>query len=879
MQGIDPLQGNHFIVRKRDGRREEFNEARIILAVESAFRAALGIEPDEPLRDVLQIEIKKITDPIVPRILGRAIKGEELEVEAIQDAVEEQLMRAGHLAIARRYILYRDERRRARLARERAAGASVSSAPCPVATTPSHTPAQTGSPLPIGQRAALACHGLEQGGSIDRLINECLQQAHPGIGSDEWENALCETARSQMARQPAYETVALRLLLRRIYRQALPQSPPSGDIAEAQRRQFRCCITRAIDSRQLACVLLDFDLELLAAGLRLERDSQFGYLGLRALTDEYLLGENGECVETPQYFWMRLAMGLALSEAEPSEGRVLEFYEALSSFRFIPSASILLNAGTPDPHLAACYSASGWNDLEHITARPGGRARERQRRGLTCAWLEPWHFHIADFLAYPQRGEPSWEQDLSKGAWIPDLFMKRVRENSHWTLFNPSDVPDLHQLYGCAFERRYLEYEEQAQRGELKNFSRRPAAAIWAEIVASICHTGQPWLGFKDAANLRSTQHIAGVVHSANLCGDILLPTTPHRAAACSVGAINLAAHVTGGALDAALLQRTVEAAMRMLDNALDISVYPDSPAQITSVEQRPIALGIAGFQDTLHQLKLSYASPAAIELADRSMESVSYFAVLASTALAQERGAYPGFEKSKWNLGLLPIDTLALLEHDRGMAVDVDRSSRHDWTTARHSVRSHGMRNCAVTGITPMHEGAAITGVTPSVEPALWLSVGELAFGQAAQWNPGLVADLKALSLWNNEVIGELQDSPGSIQHSKTIPASLKEVYRTAFEIDPRCLIDCAARRQKWLDMSQALTLYPADADPGRMSEFCMLAWEKGLKSTRQLAAPLAPVGKDAVPSNPLPGAQPPLEAKTFSQGENLGTVPMIAT
>jgi ribonucleoside-diphosphate reductase alpha chain len=876
MQGIDPLQGNSFFVCKRDGHREEFNEARIFLAIESAFRATLGIEPNEPLRDVLQVEIKRITDPIVQRLLGRAVKGELLEVEAIQDAVEEQLMRAGHLSVARRYILYRDERRRVRLARDKAVGAGESSAP---GKTSGATRTQLDIPSPLGQYAALACHGVERGWSIDHLIHECLQQEHQGASTDEWENALGQAAKSQMAREPSYERVAARLLLRRIYRQALPQLAQGAEIAGVQRRQFRGCITKAVESKQLAPVMLNFDLELLAAGLCIEQDERFGYQGLQTLYDEYLLRERGDCVETPQFFWMRLAMGMALSEGEPCEVRVLEFYEALSSFRFIPSASILLNAGTLHPHLADCYSAGGWSDLEHITAQPGGRQSERPRRGLTCSWLEPWHINIADFLAYPHRGEDPWQQDLSKGVWIPDLFMKRVRENGHWTLFNPGDVRDLHQLYGGVFERRYLEYEELAERGKLPNFSRVPARAVWTEIMASISDTGQPWLGFKDAANVRSTQDIAGVVQSGNLCGDILLPTAPHRGVACSVGAINLAAHLTAGAVDEALLQRTVQTAMRMLDNALDIGVYPDRAAQMTAVEQRPIALGIAGFQDMLYQLKISYASPAAVELADRSTESISNFAVLASASLARERGSYPGFEKSKWNLGLLPFDTLALMEQERAKAGEIDRSSRHDWAIVRQAVRSHGMRNCATTAITPVREGAAIVGVTPSGEPALWLGVGELAFGQATQWNPFLVADLKGLNLWTNEVVGHLRDSQGSIQHSAAIPASLKEIYRTAFEIAPRWLIECAARRQKWLDMSQALTLYAQATDLGQMSEICMLAWEKGLKTARQLPAPQSVLDKNAATGKPPQETQPRLEANKVSEVGTPAVVPVSAT
>lgn len=882
MHGIDPLHGNHFYVRKRDGRREEFNEARIFLAIESAFRATLGIEPNEALRDVLQIEIKNVTDPVIQQVLSRAVKGEELGVEAIQDAVEEQLMRAGHLAIARRYILYRDERRRARLCREKAAaeaGESSTQTPSTSAKAPAQSPTGTKSAVPVSQWAAIACRGLEQGWSVDRLVSECLQKVDPGIGVDEWESALGEAAKLKVAREPAYERVATRVLLRRIYRQALPKSADLSDMAGAHQRQFASYIAKAVESRQLSHELPQFNLELLAAGLRPERDEQFGFVGLQALHDEYLLREKGECIETPQYFWMRLAMGLALNEGHQREARAIEFYEALSSFRFIPSASILFNAGTATPYLTDCYSTTGWSDLEHITARTGGRFGERQVRGTTCSWLELWHIKILDFLANSHRSQEFGVQDLSKGGWIPDLFMKRVRENGHWTLFDPSDAPELHRLSGGAFERRYVEYEAQADRGEMQAFERLSAQVLWEAILASMCDTGLPLLGFKDTANARSMQDNGGVVQSAGLSGDILLPSAPSRASACGVGAINLAAHVTGEGLGAEQLLRTVETAMRLLDNTLDSSAYPDGTAATIGMEQRPIALGIAGFQDTLQLLKLSYASPAAVELADRSMESVSYFAILASSALALERGAYPGFEKSKWKLGLLPIDTLELMQQERGTKVDIDRSSRHDWAVIRERIQAQGLRHCATTAITPMNEGAAIMGVTPSVEPALYLNVGKAPFGKAAQWNHCLVADLKESKLWNNQLVAALQDSNGSIQQLAAVPASLKEIYRTAYEIETRWLIECAARRQKWLDMSQALTLYVRDADLARMSEIYMLAWEKGLKTARQLPALACGVSQSEMASLALKRAQAPEESRKFAKIESAGIVPMIVS
>jgi len=714
---MDPLQGKKLFVRKRDGRIEEFNEARICLAIESAFKAVEGIGRDARLTGPLQAAVRKCADVVVERMLSRAVRGEQLEVERIQDAVEEQLMLDGHLAVARRYILYREKRRQARAEREGRA------APPAKETPPMESP--------------------------------------PG---------------------------AARSLLQEIYRQALPGAPCDKELEAVHRGHFSAYIQEGQYLKVLSPELPGFDLELLAGTLRLERDELFAPAGLKALDDDYLLRDNGRRIETPQYFWMRVAMGLALNEGEERNARAVEFYEALSTFRFVPSEPVLCHAGTVEPRLVTCFAATNRSGLEHVSAQAGAGMEQRAKTGLTCSWLEPWHIGIWDFLQRPLPGGPEWNHDLNKALWVPDLFMKRVRQQGRWTLFEPGEVPDLHQQFGRAFEKRYLQYEQKADRGEMRGFQRINAAELWQEMLASLAQTGQPWLGFKDAANVRSTQDHAGVVHGASVCTAILLNTSPLEAPACSLGSVNLAAHLAGDSpvpLDVPLLRRTVGAAMRMLDNAIDISSYPDEAARAASREHRPAALGILGFQDALDWLKAGYASAAAADFADRSMEIISHCAILASAGLARERGAYPSYAGSKWSHGLLPVDTLALLAAERGMAVDVDLSMTQDWDMVREVVRRDGLRHCTTTAISSTEAGSRITGASPSIEPA-------------AQGNE-----------------------------------------RTVFEIGPQWLIECAARRQKWVDMSQALTLYAADPDLAALADICMQAWEKGLKTTRQLASP----------------------------------------
>ncbi len=662
MQGIDPLLGRRFLVRKRDGRIEEFNEARILLAIESAFKATLGLDPYASLPDHAQTAAKNCAAKVVELVLNRAVRGEELEVESIQDSVEDQLMLAGHLEVARRYILYREKRRIARAQREGR-------------LKPSPSIPETSSP-------------------------------------------------------PAAATDPLLPELRSIYRQALPRQRDAEKFEDVCRRHFDGCLNEGDYWRRLSPDLLEYDSDCLARALLSDRDQHLAAAQLDALREHYLLRENGRCLETPQYFWMRVAMGLALNEIQRREARALDFYEALSTFRFIPSDLILSHAGTPRPSLAGGSEA----------APPG-------------SWTEPWRRDILDSLH-------------SNKLWLPDLFMQRVRQQASWTLFDPDETADLHDCCGRQFQTRYLAYERKAAEGAMRFAKPVQAAALWHEIVASTARTGQAWLGFKDAVGLRS-------------------PRPHHESAACPLGAINLAAHIseTTGGLDAALLSGTITSAVRMLDNAVDLNLYPTPQARLGTLKHRAIGLGIAGFQEALHRLHLHHDSAAAADFAGESMEKVSRLAIMASAELARERGPFPAYAGSQWHDGILPPDTLDQLSRERGLRVDVPPGASQDWDSAREAIRLHGMRNCATTAISPLGAPAQIAGLAPSIEDPL----------------------------------------PGG-------------------ELDPAWTIECAARRQQWTDLGETLTLRTSEKNPCKLAGLYMQAWEKGIKTLRHDHQPAPP-------------------------------------
>jgi ribonucleoside-diphosphate reductase alpha chain len=652
---------------------------------------------------------------------------------------------------------------------------------------------------------------------------------------------------------------------------------------------FKAFVSRGIELDLLAPRLASFNLDQLGAALKPERDQNFTYLGLQTLYDRYFIHSDEVRFELPQVFFMRVSMGLAMEEADPN-GRAIEFYDLLSSFDYMASTPTLFNAGTQRPQLSSCFLTTVPDDLESIYGAikdnamlskwAGGLGNDwtpvralgsyikgtngksqgvvpflkvvndtavavnqgGKRKGAVCAYLETWHLDIEEFLELRKNtgDDRRRTHDMNTANWIPDLFMKRVFEDGEWTLFSPSDAADLHDLFGQAFERRYAEYEELTRTGALRLFKRVRAQDLWRKMLSMLFETGHPWITFKDPCNLRSPQQHVGVVHSSNLCTEITLNTSRDEVAVCNLGSVNLAQHLVDGQLDMAKLERTVRTAVRMLDNVIDINYYSVPQARTSNMRHRPVGLGIMGFQDALYQLRLPYGSDAAVEFADRSMEALSYFAIDASCALAKERGAYPSFSGSLWSRGILPIDSLRALRQERGeQYLDVDTSTSLDWDSLRSRVQINGMRNSNVMAIAPTATIANITGVSQSIEPTYQnLYVKSNLSGEFTVVNPFMVRDLKRLGLWDKVMVNDLKYFDGSLRQIQRVPDALKQLYATAFEVEPRWLVDAASRRQKWIDQAQSLNLYIAGASGKKLDVTYRMAWLRGLKTTYYLRA-----------------------------------------
>ncbi len=874
------LEAEQITVRKRDGREVSFKPEKIAIAIGKAFAAASGGDLPAALQQtVLDLADKTVTTLRADESLRT------VDIEEIQDIVEKVLVEAGHLEMAHRYIHYREERRLARL-----------QAPPPA---PPITQKEQLNIRIDGDRVerldverlklsiAEACRGLEDQVSVEKVLQRSLVNCFEGMTALQLEESHMLAARSLVEQDSAYSFVAGRLLLKKVYREAAGKPVGLEEMKREYPAVFQRAIRRAVECGRLTQDLLEFDLDKLGQKIRPERDLQFAYMGLQILYDRYFLHQEGRRLETPQIFWMRIAMGLALVEKENREERVAEFYEAMSSFRYVPSTPTLFNAGTLHPQLSSCFLTTIGDDLEQIFGSiqdnamlskwSGGLGNDwtpvralgahikgtngksqgvipfmkvandtavavnqgGKRQGAVCAYLEVWHHDIEEFLELRKNtgDERRRTHDMHTANWIPDLFMKRVLANGKWTLFSPEETPDLHDLYGRAFEARYEEYERLAREGKIKLSKTLPAVQLWRKMLSMLFETGHPWITFKDSSNVRSPQDHAGVVHSSNLCTEILLNTSLKETAVCNLGSVNLAAHTAPGGLDAGELAATVRVAVRMLDNVIDLNFYPTVQARTSNQRHRPVGLGIMGFQDALSIQRISYASPEAVEFADQSMELISYHAILASSALAEERGVYSSYKGSKWERGLLPIDTLEILRRERDGHVEVEASARLDWTPVREAVRRHGVRNSNTMAIAPTATIANIVGVTQSIEPTYKnLYVKSNLSGEFITVNPYLEEELKALELWDKQMVDDLKYFDGSLQEIPRIPQAVKDRYITAFEMGYEWLIECAARRQKWIDMGQSLNLYLAEPSGKRMHQMYLMAWEKGLKCTYYL-------------------------------------------
>ena len=891
MATLDPLEGKKLQVRKRDGRIIEFDETRIYLALEAALKADAGLEQDEPAPESMQADAQLLTHEAVERCLVRLSKDESLEIERIQDVVEEKLMAGGFHGAAKRYIVYREERRKARAIRGDR-------------TVEGTAQEQVFVTLPDGEKEVLdpsrlkrdnygACRGVEDKCQANDLFNETMRNLYDGVHTEEIDKALVMSAKARIETEPAYTYVAARLLLNQIYEEVLPKFDSPVELPQLHRDHFADYLRQGVDADRLSPDLLKYDLAKLADAFVLERDQQFAYMGIQTIYDRYLIHIGGTRIETPQYFYMRVSMGLAMNEANREE-RAIEFYHALSSFRFMSSTPTLFNAGTLHPQLSSCYLSTVDDDLESIFKLVADDARlskwagglgndwtniratgshikgtngESQgvipflkvandtavavnqggkRKGAMCAYLETWHLDIEDFMDLRKNtgDERRRTPDMNTANWIPDLFMKRVKAGGEWTLFSPNDVADLHDLYGAAFEKRYAEYEAMAKDGEIKHTKTVQAEDLWRKMLMSLFETGHPWITFKDPSNVRSPQDHMGVVHSSNLCTEILLNTSAEETAVCNLGSVNLTAHIKDGELDEELIASTVRTAIRMLDNVIDINYYPTPEARTANMRHRPVGMGVMAFQDALYKLRIPYSSEAAVAFADRSMEMISYYAILTSSELAAERGTYESYEGSKWSRGLLPIDTIELLEQERGGSLTVDRSAQMDWTLVRESIAQHGVRNSNTMAIAPTATIANIIGVSQSIEPTYKNMYAKANLsGEFTVVNNYLVEQLKERNLWDAQMVQDLKYYDGSVLKIDRIPDDMKDIFRTSFEIDSKWLIACAARRQKWIDMGQSLNLYfdlrqvPEGGKTGRiLSDMYFFAWEAGLKTTYYL-------------------------------------------
>jgi len=879
---------------RRNGAVVGFEPGKIAVAMTKAFLAVQGGQGavSTSMRDT----VNALTESVVRALLRSRPSGGTFHIEDIQDQVELSLMRTGQHEVARAYVLYRERRAQER-AKQKATVSAQADAPV-LHVLDGHVRKPLDQAALVGLIES-ACAHLSADVKADPIVSETLRNLYDGVPMLEVYKASILAARTLIERDPDYSKVTARLLLHTMRRETLNEDVPQGQMAQRYAGYFPRCIKEGVELELLDERLGQFDLARLGAALKAERDLQFDYLGLQTLYDRYFLAnradtrvnKDGRRIELPQAFFMRVAMGLALNEID-REARAIEFYELLSSFDFMSSTPTLFNSGTRRSQLSSCYLTTVADDLDGIyeaikenallSKFAGGLGNDwtrvralgshikgtngksqgvvpflkvvndtavavnqgGKRKGAVCAYLETWHLDIEEFLELRKNtgDDRRRTHDMNTANWVPDLFMKRVIEGGDWTLFSPADVPDLHDKFGQDFEHAYTRYEQKARDGEIKLFKTIPAVQLWRKMLSMLFETGHPWITFKDACNVRSPQQHVGVVHSSNLCTEITLNTNESEIAVCNLGSVNLVAHLKDGPdgtkiIDQDKLKRTVQIAMRMLDNVIDINYYAVAKARNANMKHRPVGLGIMGFQDCLYQLRIPYGSQEAVEFADRSMEAVCYAAYWASSELARERGRYSSYGGSLWDRGILPLDSLKLLAEQRGGYVEADTSSTLDWDALRARIQQYGMRNSNCVAIAPTATISNIVGVDACIEPTFQnLYVKSNLSGEFTVINQYLVRDLKARGLWDAVMVADLKYFDGSTQRIDRIPADLKALYATAFETDTKWIIEAAARRQKWIDQAQSLNIYMANASGKLLDDTYKLAWVRGLKTTYYL-------------------------------------------
>ena len=873
-------------VIKRNGKVVSFEEEKIKIAVTKAFLA--NESGNAAASERIHKKVQDITKSVEDIFIRRMPSGGTLHIEEIQDQVELQLMRSEEYIVARKYILYRDERA---TERKKVAPATTNIKAPAISVTK-----KDGSkvPLDINKLAALVTHACEdlEDVSADSIIEESVKNLYDGVSISDMKSSLVMSARTKVEQEPNYSFVTARILLDELRSEALEflgvaEESSHPEMKEHYPAAFKAYIDKGIELEMLDPNLKTFDLDKLGAAIDHYRDYQFTYLGLQTLYDRYFIHYQDTRFELPQIFFMRVAMGLA-AEEDNREDRAIEFYRLLSSFDYMSSTPTLFNSGTLRPQLSSCYLTTIPDDLDGIFGAmkdnallskwAGGLGNDwspvralgsyikgtngksqgvvpflkvandtavavnqgGKRKGAMCAYLETWHLDIEEFLDLRKNtgDDRRRTHDMNTANWVPDLFMKRVELGANWTLFSPGEAPDLHDLTGLAFEKRYEEYEALAAEGKMDQHKTLAAKDLWRKMLTMLFETGHPWITFKDACNLRSPQQHIGVIHSSNLCTEITLNTSKDEIAVCNLGSVNLPQHMKDGVLDQEKVKRTVTTALRMLDNVIDINYYSVDTAKNSNLKHRPVGMGIMGFQDALYLQDVPYCSDAAIEFADRSMEVISYHAIHASSELAKERGTYPSYEGSLWSQGIFPKDSIDILEKNRGSEfIKVDRSETLDWDTLRAKVKQDGMRNSNVMAIAPTATISNITGVTQSIEPTYQnLYVKSNLSGEFTIVNPYLVKKLKALNLWDDVMINDLKYFEGSLTQISRIPDDIKKLFSTAFEVEPQFIVEAASRRQKWIDQAQSLNLYIGNANGKKLDLTYRMAWYSGLKTTYYL-------------------------------------------
>ncbi len=867
-------------IKKRSGEIVSFDTTKIEIAISKAY-VEVNFKTDQPLtKSITESFISDLSESFLDRVPS---------VEDVQNTVERKLMEQGLFDVAKAYIIYRYEHTKEREVAKAAVLEKIQSDQLMVTKRNGQKEAFS---LPKVQASLEKILG-EYAGDVDvnLIMNQLRLELYEDITTSEIERALIMVLRSFIEKDPGYSYVAARALTNKLYKEVIGADEINFEpkALETQIRQtFIKRIQEGVSLGRLDPRMLTFNLEYLASELVNERDGLLNYLGIQTLNDRYFTKhpETKKILETPQMFWMRVAMGVALQEKD-KEARAVEFYRINSTLHFVPSSPTLFHAGTVHPQLSSCYLTTIEDDLSNIFKSIGDNAqmskwaggvandwsklrgtgafikrtgvesqgvipflkiandttiainRSGRRRGATCAYLETWHWDIEDFLDLRKNtgDDRRRTHDMNTANWVPDLFMERVKNGGMWSLFSPDEVQDLHEIYGAEFKKRYEKYEQEGLAGNLHLFRQMPAKDLWKKMLTSLFETGHPWVTFKDPSNIRSPQDHAGVVHSSNLCTEITLNTTAEETAVCNLGSINLAKHTRNGQLDVEKIQYTVTIAMRMLDNVIDLNFYPTIEGRNSNLKHRPVGLGVMGFHDALYQMGINFDSEDMVELADRSQEAISYYAILASSQLAKERGSYASFRGSKWDRGILPVDTIALLEKERGIEIPVSRGGQMDWNIVRESIRENGMRNSNCMAIAPTATISNISGAIPSIEPIYKnIYVKANISGDFVVVNPHLIKDLKARGLWNEEMLTKLKFYDGRVTEIPNVPQELKDKYKEVFEIDPRWLIKAAAYRGKWIDQSQSLNIFYAGKSGKDINDIYLYAWDMGVKTTYYL-------------------------------------------